>query len=117
MEFSQAARVREKINKLTELKISKMAIDIKKMNEQQIQVLREERESELALYKSDSDEQKKEIEDKGNQMVNELDDKHNNEIHSYNENFKTTFPSQNPSSTKAILDLNKKLDVVVKKKE
>lgn len=116
-DFSQAAKVREKINKLTELKISRMALNIKEENKQQINSLREERENELSAYTSNSDQQRQEIEDKGNQMLVELSQRQNEEVSNFQLNFEENFPKQNPSTTKAILDLNKKLDAVIRKKE
>lgn len=116
-DFKQAAKVREKINKFTELKISKMALNIKEESKQQIESLREERETELNEYTSNSDQQRQEIEDKGNQMLAELSQRQNEEINNFQLHFEENFPKQNPSSTSAILDLNKKLDFVIKKKE
>ena len=77
----------------------------------------QEKENELQSYKEMSNQQKNEIKEKAEQMVKEMKERHQKELDEFKELFESNWPKNNPTSTKEMLEIEKKLTVVINKKQ
>ena len=60
---------------------------------------------------------KNEIKEKAEQMVKEMKERHQKELDEYKELFESNWPKNNPTSTKEMLEIEKKMNVVISKKQ
>ena len=115
--FKEASKIRAKITEFEQLKIYKAEHELKQSTDSQINQIRKEKENELQNYKEMSNQQKNEIKEKAEQMVKEMKERHQKELDEYKELFESNWPKNNPTSTKEMLEIEKKMNVVISKKQ
>ena len=94
-----------------------METEMKKEAKSKINTIRSEKENELKSYNEMSTQQRNEINEKAQQMEKEMKERHEKELEEYKVNFENNWPPNNPTSTREMLELQKKLDTLIKKKQ
>ena len=115
--YKEASKIRGKITEFEQLKIYKAEHELKQTSDSQINQIRKEKEDELKNYKEMSNQQRNEIKEKADQMIKEMKERHQKEIDEFKELFENNWPKNNPTSTKEMLEIEKKLTVVINKKQ
>ena len=90
---------------------------MKKEAKSKINTIRSEKENELKSYNEMSTQQRNEINEKAQQMEKEMKERHEKELEEYKVNFENNWPPNNTTSTREMLELQKKLDTLIKKKQ
>jgi len=117
MKFADSAKVREKIKQLQTLEEQKVLAELLNTHSDEVRLLLSEKEKELKDFNLEYDEMENNINKKFEEMQKSQQDQHDEEYESEMKDFHTAFPEKNPKLTPEILDLYKKLDGVVKKKD
>lgn len=115
--FSEAAQVRAKINQLKALEEEKAKFELKKVHDDELNHLEMERVEALRAFNEEYDAQFNDLTKKFEDAQAEMNQQHSNEYEETLREFNETFPEQNPKLSTEILDLYKKLEGIVKKKE
>jgi hypothetical protein len=113
--FTDAAEVRVKLNQLKIIEEEKAKDELKQIHEEEVNTLELERDSEMTLFNEEYDSfynnMMKKFEDTRQQMNEQHKKEFEESIKIFNENFPEA------KSSPEILDLHKKLEGIVKRKE
>jgi hypothetical protein len=115
--FAEAAKVRAKINQLKLLEEEKVKFELKKAHDDELNALENEKQEELSRFNEEYNNIYNDLVKKFEDLQSSMNETHSNEYNEKLKDFNETFPEKNPKSSSEILDLYKKLEGLVKKKE
>lgn len=115
--FQEASNAKAKLISLQRLQYAKVVEDLKIKHEETLNRVYEEKNKELELFHINFDSTYQEIEVTCSEMQSQLNQKHKNEFETEMKKFNLSFTNQIPKATPEILDLQKRLDIVIKKKD
>jgi hypothetical protein len=117
MKFSEAAEVRIKINHLKVLEEEKAKDELRKLHEDEKFQIELEKQEEFRVFNQQYDMLQNDIVKRFEELGMHMKDQQSTEEETMVKEFLDSFAEKNPKATPEILDLNRKLQGIVKNKE
>lgn len=115
--FVEAELARQKIIKLKKIKDKKNIIDAKQRHIEERNKLEEEQKSELDRFNQEMDMEFYKLNEKYQEMQTKMEEKHNKKLSELKDNYETKYQSVIFKPSPELINLNKKLELYVKKKD
>ena len=115
--FTEAAKVRDKINQQKILEQEKAKQELKRIHDEEVKMVEKEKSADLKMFNEQYDSLYNELIRRFEDLNENLSSDHKNELETAIKEFNETFPENNPKSSPEILDLYRRLEGIVKKKE
>jgi hypothetical protein len=113
--FAEAVDVRKRVDHLKELEEERTKAELLQIHNNELAALDNEKGDELKLFNEQYDAILYELTQRFDEMGLQMDDLQKSELESSIKTFNETYPE--PKNSPEILDLHKKLDGIVKRKE
>jgi hypothetical protein len=117
MKFAEAAEVRDKINQLKTLEEEKAKDELRKLHDDEKNQLDLENQEETRAFNKQYDNYESEIKKKFEDLFQMTKEQQRNEMEGSYKEFIDSFTEKNPKASPEILDLHRKLQGIVKRKE
>jgi hypothetical protein len=115
--FDEAAKVRKKIIQLKKLEEKKVINELQLTQEYERNQLENDKWNDMKRFNEEWDENQANLKKQFDESLEKMHEDHVNEYNESMAKFNENFPEKNPKLSPEILDLNKKLEGLVKKKE
>lgn len=114
--FQEAAATRDKINNLKHLEEQKVLSELQKTHNDQLNQLNSDKESNFRQFNEFYDTENQQITQRYEELQSKMNQDHEDEFNNDMKEFHESYPEHSKKSTET-LDLYKKLEGIVKKKE